>query len=509
MRQFFFVLFLILGACAPDRVYNYYTDGSGGQSGSGEGSATINNYYDITNVYDGSGEGSGEEVVEPLPWPIEPPFDAAEASGEGTLVEFDVFGVPGNIYWFSVTPEQADRMNQQTDPYFDDLYGVEDQIEGGPTYGDMIIMNPAGEAVNFGQVEVKLFGQSTFRFWYFDTIPNIRVDTDEFQEDLEVAGFEHFRFRNCQVGTIFAEAVSLAVYNALGYPAPRTQYAFIGGSPWQNAEVLVPYLLTESYKKDFCKGHPEFFGGGCENIWETQGADVTLDGVSLLASDCELSSCDNTHLQEFAVVVSEHYGTTNFKEPTSMYLDWDAFHEFQCIEWLLWIGDDYLHNQNNILLTEGDDGLFRFMPYSTDISAGMAWGGAYSNTPLYSEWGAIGMGCQYDPQCWSDTIDTCERVIGQMQALDVPNTVIDPIYNVLLETEVPYGEDGGNGMLRYGDEDRYAQIREFYSTRPMQALEELNSYRDPWPPLIEDVVEGSGEGSGEPLPEGSGEGSGG
>lgn len=72
------------------------------------------------------------------------------------------------------------------------------------------------------------------------------------------------------------------------------------------------------------------------------------------------------------------------------------------------------------------------------------------------------------------------------------------------------GEDGGNGMLRRGDDDRYAQIRAFYSERARNAREELEDYREPQPPLIEDVVEeGSGEGSGEPLPEGSGEGSGG
>lgn len=65
----------------------------------------------------------------------------------------------------------------------------------------------------------------------------------------------------------------------------------------------------------------------------------------------------------------------------------------------------------------------------------MAWGGAYSYIPLYSEWSALGTGCQYDPQCWADTITTCEGLIEELIILDVGNTIIDPLYERLQETE--------------------------------------------------------------------------
>lgn len=139
-------------------------------------------------------------------------------------------------------PEQVDRMNQPEDGFGGDVYSVDDSTETGDTYGNLSVMNPLGEAWSLGKVQVNLFGESTFRPWLSDSIPNIRVDTDEFQSDLELGGFEHLRFSNCQVGSIFAEAVALGIYNALGFPAPRTEYAFVGGSPWVKQSDFDPVL---------------------------------------------------------------------------------------------------------------------------------------------------------------------------------------------------------------------------------------------------------------------------
>lgn len=430
-----------------------------------------NNYYEVVESEDDADTGDTEV------WPTEPPFTINTEPSDWGVSPFDHDGV---VYWFNVSQEQVELMNV---PWYDDWYGElyspEDDSGTDTTFADNLYVWDMDNAVDFGKVEARIVGQSTWYEWSSATIPNIRVDMDEFQEDLTISGTEHIRFNNNQVGSVFSEAAALATYNALGYPAPRTQYAFVGGSPWLDENLLIPYTAVEVYKRDFCSQHADFFGGGCVNIWEGYSLDVISGWVDGFANACKLKECDETRLREFADVVDTAIYTQDFDEMTADYLDWDTFRRFQCTEWLLWIGDDYLHNYNNIVLTEGEDGLFRFMPYSTDISAGMAWGGAYGYIELYG-WSSLATGCQYDEGCWEQTVATCEAVIDEFEAINPAETIIDDLYDRLATTQIPWGDDGGDGMLRSGDESRYAQIRDFYESRASDAREELENYRQPW-----------------------------
>lgn len=463
----------MMGCDKPDiyntyETYNTYVVGDTGNNSSDGGNTATDS---------GTPDDSGDTGSDDTGWDMTPPFSPTVE--DPTTLAVDVFGTDGNVYWFGVTRGEAALMNTNLweGDWYGDIYSPNEESSG--TYANLFVLTPSGESASYGEVETWLVGQSTAREWTPDSIPNIRVDTDEIQDDLEIDGVEHFRWNNGQVGSIFGEASALAAYAAIGYPVPRTAFALVGGSPWENPDLLVPMTLVEVYKKDFCKEHEDFFRGGCANMWETVGYDVTTEAVAGFADACQVSECDNTRLNEFAEVVSDAMGTDQFEEATEPYFDWEAFRTFQCMEWLLWVGDDYLHNWNNIVIAEGEDGLFRFLPYSTDISAGYAWGGAYSYTELYG-YTAMPSGCQMDPECWQATISRCEELIDTLEGLNPEETIVSDLYSRLLSTSAPYGNDGGDGMLRNADDSAYAHYWSFYRSRWEDAREELEAYREGW-----------------------------
>jgi len=411
---------------------------------------------------DASTTGEPEPFLEGAPTPNISPEDQS----------VDVLGAPGVHYWFAVDPAEVQRMNDAHD-IPPDIY-----VPGGEgvTYANHLFVRTPGadpQVADYGKVEVRVVGQSTYRPWTPKSIPNLKVDTDEFTEDLKVGGVEHLRFNNGLVGTVFRERLALTVYEKLGYPAPRANHAWLGSNVW-GPNVEIPYTIVEVYKRDFCEARAEALGGGCNNIWEFVG-DLGLGQLGDPES-CQLKDCDSTHALAFEDAVIATPQGPGYKAALTDWVDWDAFHRFQCISWLLWTGDDALHNSNNVVLLERMDGRFQYLPYSVDISAGQDW---YLDTPLYGQ-NQLALGCQADPSCWTDTLATCKDVVAEFVALDPP-ALVDAL-NSELETE---------GMLRPGDSARYQQIRAWYQQRAATALADLDNFKEP--PCAPDSVKCDGE----------------
>lgn len=408
-------------------------------------------------------EDGGEEPGTGSSGPGEPePFlEGAPAPNIGVdEQEVDVFGALGNHYWFAVDPAEVLRMNEaaQQEP---DIYTPGD---GAETYANHMFVSTPGvspDIADYGKVEVRVVGQSTYRPWTKKTIPSLKVDTDEFIDGLKVGGVEHLRFNNSLVGAIFRERLAFAMYEVLDYPAPRATYAWVGSNVW-GPEIEVPYTLVEVYKRDFCEARVEQLGGGCNNVWEFVG-DLG-NGMFDDANNCQLSECDNTRALEFEAAVLATPQGPGYKAALKDYVDWDGFHRFQCISWLLWTGDDALHNNNNVVLVERADGRFQYLPYSVDISAGQSW---YQDTPLYGA-NQLALGCQADAKCWKDTIAECEDVVAEFVAAE-PALMVDQVH----------AELDGEGMLRDGDEGRYKEVRGWYEQRAATALADLDNFRDP------------------------------
>jgi len=394
--------------------------------------------------------GVDEPFLEGAPEPNTAPGDQ----------DVDVFGQIGLRYWFAVDPAQVDKMNEQNNGGGEDIYTP----GSAATYANHLFVSSHDDPptiADYGKVEVRVVGQSTFRPWTPTTLPSLKVDTDEFTDGLEVAGVEHLRFNNSLVGSIFREKIALEVYARLDYPAPRANFAWVGSNVW-GPDVHIPYALVEVYKRDFCDRFADAWGGGCRNIWEFVG---DFGQGSLLAEQsCQLSSCDSGRAAELEQLVVATPQGPGFKAALADWLDWESFHKFQCLSWVLWTGDDALHNMNNVVLVEREDGKFQYLPYSVDISGGQDW---YIDTPLYAS-NTIATGCQSDADCWADTIAVCEDVIAGFVALDPPG-LVDEVHDQL----------AAEGMLRNGDEGRYKQIRQWYADRAEALLPELDAFRDP------------------------------
>jgi len=438
-------------------------DGGAGEGGAGNGGGGGQSLVTGSGGDGAGASGSGSGGTDAGSGGAEPFLDGApEANTSVEELELDAFGVDGNHYWLAVDPAQVERMNEQNFGGNGDPYSPGGGT--GATYVNHLFATTAGDdpqTADFGKVEVRVIGESTFRPWASDSIPNLRVDSEEFQEGLELDGFKDFRFNNGQVGTIFREEIALEVYARLGYPAPLATYAWVGSNVW-GPEVEIPYTMIEVYKKDFCDKRPELFPDGCANMWEFVGDFGWTDFKD--PENCQFSSCDATRIGELTNLVVATPPSAGFKETLADYIDWDSMHRAQCISWMLWTGDDTFHNNNNNVLVERGDGKFQYLPYSIDISGGQDW---YQFTPLYGN-NMLSRGCQSDAACWADTIATCESLIEDFVALD-PAGLVDEVY----------GRLESNGMLRDGDEGRYDQVRAWYAQRAVDLTPELEQFRAP------------------------------
>lgn len=407
---------------------------------------------------------------------VAPPDAGAESADPGSgapapdvapgELDTDLLGTFGHHYWFEVDEKQLSVMNA---PYegpggfpFADIYAPG---SGGDatTFVDHLLvtaMGPTPHTADFGKVQVNLVGQSTGRPWTQSTLPNFKIDADEFVEGARIAGVEHLRLNNGIMGSIFRERLVLDIYRAVGYPAPRATHAWVSSSVW-GPDVKVPYIAVEAYKRQFCRDREAELGGGCVNMWEFFGD--FGQGAFDLEQNCQLSECDSTRASELDELVSATPSGPGFKAALADYIDWDAFHRFQCLSWILQTNDDYIHAANNLLIVERADGKFQFLPYSVDLSLDYTWGfgGGIAGTSV------LPTGCQSDPTCWADTIATCEVMVDAFAAAE-PVAMLDAIY----------AELEAASMLRSGDGDRYRILKQSIERRLQDLPVELEQNRD-------------------------------
>jgi CotH kinase protein len=382
--------------------------------------------------------------------------------------DFELFGEIANHYWFVVDPAQVELMNSRWEPPAQDIYSPAGN-GSKVTYADHLLVTRASDGLtaDYGKLQVRLVGSSTFAPWEAKRIPNIKIDADEFTDGLRVGGFEHFRFNNAQIGTIFREKFILDMFKKLNYPSLKTQYAWVGSSVW-GPGIEVPYIMVESYKRPFCEAWASELGGGCENMWEGYGDPFDSGygyGGNYFENPeyCQFDSCSSTRANEARTALALAPQGEGFKAATSDYVDWPSFHKYQCDLWILQIYDDALHVGNNVVLVERTDGKFQYLPWSVDISLSGYSQSLAGNT-------AIARGCQGDSQCWADTLSTCEAEIEAFIAAD-PVGVLDGLYADL----------GAAGMLRNGDDGFYEDLRRLLEARVENLPADLDDNRDPNP----------------------------
>ncbi len=382
---------------------------------------------------------------------------------------------PGNHYWFAVSDDQLKQMNEEGPGGGGD--GIYRPGGGGKAkWVDHLFITTAGkrpQTADYGKVQARIVGNYSRFPWDANNIPNLNIDSDQFVEGQRIAGYEHLRFSNGQRGSIFRDRVAYDLYRMLDYPAPLVTYAWVGGNVW-GPGIEIPYILVERYKRVFCRRYEEEFGGGCPNMWEYYGDFNQGDGGGPKAGkgaslfddpeNCQIGECDATRAKELEARLAEAPKGEGFKAALEEYVDWPAFHRFQCLSWVLSTSDDPIHASNNVVLVERGDGKFQFLPYSVDISLGFGGGGWSVGLP--GEGNALARGCQAEESCWQDTLDVCEQVITQLQELD-PHAYLEGIWKELDD----------HGMLRPGDDGNYQGIYDYFTERLENLPKELEDYR--------------------------------
>lgn len=474
---------LALG-CGDDVVNHYYTnsyyndggappDGSGGKSvlpnpvgGEGGSPQAVGG---AGGVSDGGGVGGEAGDGVDHRYPDAPLVDTALED-----FQLDIFGTIGNKYWFAVSDEQLLRMNQ-ADQGGDGLYHP--GSSGNANWLDHLFVTTATDpeqTTDYGKVQAKIVGQYSRFPWDKNNIPNLNIDADQFVEGQRIADYEHLRFSNGQRGSIFRDKLAYDLYRMLGYTAPLATWAWVSSNVW-GPEVSIPYTLVERYKRTFCDRYADEFGGGCPNMyeyaadfngggWGGKGGPIFAVAQPSMFDDpniCQMGTCDPTRVKELEAKLLEPVPEEGFKALLSDYVDWPAFHRFQCLAWVLSTSDDTIHGPNNVVLVEGDDGLFRFLPYSIDLSMG-SWGAI----DLRGNGNAIARGCQDDAACWADTLDMCEDVIADFKELK-PREYLQSL-NAELEA---------HGMLRPGDDRNYQEIDAYLEDRLTNLSSDLEQYR--------------------------------
>lgn len=384
-------------------------------------------------------------------------------------LEIDLWGRDGHSFYFEVTPEMRVASDEQQCKMDGGRGGVY-QLGGGgalcPPSATNVRVVPAGskECADTGKVELDLPGQSSWRAW--SEIPNFKLDVGEFEDQKFKTGDKTLRMNNGQAdSTILREATALAIWRAMGYPAPRTRFVQTQSNVWDydfEPGVSAAHVMVQPYKKAFfSKELPEV-----TSAWEGEGNPFA--GWSTL--ECEWSkgaACQDKELKDIvSVVQSAPYGE-GFMDATAEVVDWPMIHRNQCLAALTGTGDDWIHNTNNVVIALREDGKIFYLPYSTDISGGHPW---YPVTPYdgFADPESLAARCATDPLCREQALDTCDEMVDEFEELNIVETVVQERCSALTDNELD----------RPADAKVCESLAAFYEARPAELREELALLRE-------------------------------
>jgi|GEM_PF-1522361 len=480
------LVLLLAEACTTNEGDNIYNQGGAGPMGAdgkdgrngkdgddGDSGKDGKDGRDGTPGRDGrdgrDGESSGTGGKDPG-LPDEYPSNLPECDEIVPLpeLEIDLFGKDGHSFYFEVTPEMRDAQDNQLCDYSrgGPPYQLGDEVATCPPAAFNVRIVPSGSTTctDTGRVGLDLPGQSSWKSW--SEIPNFKLKTDEFEDQKFATGDKNLRFNNGQAeSTIVREATALAIWRAMGHPAPPTRFVKTQSNVWDydfKPGVYAAHVMVQPYKK-------AFFSSQLPNVtdaWEGEGN--PFSGYDSL--ECEWSKeddCDRSKLDEVVQVANNAPWGDGFMAATSEVIDWELVHKNMCLSALTGTGDDWIHNTNNVVIALGKNGKIFYLPYSTDISGGHPW---YPNTRYDEMWDSSNPAgrCLIDSECRTQALDACDVLIDEFVAFDVVKNIVEERCEALETAE----------LARPADGPVCESLAKFYDRRPSTLREELDEIRD-------------------------------
>ncbi len=452
----------------------------------------INNYYTYV-VQGGDDDAIDTEDTDVVYISNLPDCDSVVSLNE---LPIDLWGADGHLFYIEVSPEQrelADSMGCVAGFDYDwGVYDLADESNNCPTYADNIRIVPVESTTcaDSGKVEVSLVGQSSYMPWA--DIPNFKIDTDEFVDGLKFSdGTEHLRLNNGQANaTVIREPTALAIWRAMGYPAPQTRFVETHSNVWDTEYgegTWATHVMVQPYKD-------EFFGSVLPEavyVWEGYG-DPFADWYE---GECQWTNdddCNDDALQSIVEAVQAVPMTDGFMAATSSVIDWNMVFRNQCLSALTGTGDDWIHGTNNVVIVIREDGKLMYLPYSTDISADHPW----HTGVTFDGWAYLPVACQYDEACRRLSVETCFEMVDRFEELNVVETIVEERCGTL----------DSLGLAREPDDDACEDVAQYYSERPETLRAELNAILECLD--AEEATPDSGEvtdAEGKAVPDGGGE----
>ena len=192
-----------------------------------------------------------------------------------------------------------------------------------------------------------------------NTRPSLKVKLNHLDKNSQIDGITNLTFNNNQQDTsLMSQIMSYTLFNAVGSPAPRCNYAKLT----VNGQNLGVYSHVERIHKPFLK---RVFGNDNGSLYEGTLADFRPGWLNSFEHKLGSDQIGRQRIQQLIEVLNSK--DENIEEAIDQLVDLKSFYNFWVMESLLGLWDGYSGNGNNFFfyLNPETDRL-HFIPWGAD-----------------------------------------------------------------------------------------------------------------------------------------------
>ena len=192
-----------------------------------------------------------------------------------------------------------------------------------------------------------------------NTRPSLKVKLNHLDKNSQIDGITNLTFNNNQQDTsLMSQIMSYTLFNAVGSPAPRCNYAKLT----VNGQNLGVYSHVERIHKPFLK---RVFGNDNGSLYEGTLADFRPGWLNSFEHKLGSDQIGRQRIQQLIEVLNSK--DENIEEAIDQLVDLESFYNFWVMESLLGLWDGYSGNGNNFFfyLNPETDRL-HFIPWGAD-----------------------------------------------------------------------------------------------------------------------------------------------
>ena len=192
-----------------------------------------------------------------------------------------------------------------------------------------------------------------------NTRPSLKVKLNHLDKNGQVDGITNLTFNNNQQDTsLMSQIMSYALFNAVGSPAPRCNYARLT----VNGQNLGVYSHVERIHKPFLK---RVFGNDNGSLYEGTLTDFRPGWLNSFEHKLGSDQIGRQRIQQLIEALNSK--DKNIEEAIGQLVDLESFYNFWVMESLLGLWDGYSGNGNNFFfyLNPKTD-RFHFIPWGAD-----------------------------------------------------------------------------------------------------------------------------------------------